>query len=129
MTPTNPITELLAGCEERAKKATPGPWTRKKPGLCPETGFHDGVGIAGTAGRQMIYTEKSCSSYPSADADFIAASRTDIPLLIAACRALLEAGEGLKAELYGDDPLTERPKDKRFRAAIAAWDKATGATK
>lgn len=57
--------------------ATPGPWTREKPPR--EDGWSLGVAVAATAGRQMIYARPPGGSFPSADANFIAAARTRWP--------------------------------------------------
>ena len=62
-----------------AERATPGPWTREKP-KSDGDGFACGVGIAATAGRQMIYANPPGGSYPSNDADFIAAFNPAVAL-------------------------------------------------
>lgn len=90
MTTDNPLAVLgrLGEIEERAKAATPGPW------------HSDGVGVwRERVGGGGGYDIADCDSEwregdgLPADPDFIAAARTDLPVLVAACREMLEALE------------------------------------
>lgn len=85
--------ERLAEIEAREKAATAAPWTREKPGICPQTGFREGVAVAATLGNQMIYAHPPGGQFPSADANFIAHARQDIPDLVAEVRRLRAALE------------------------------------
>lgn len=96
--------EALASLCERA---TPGPWTREKPGKDAD-GFQLGVAVAATYGRQMIYATPPGGQSPSADCDFIAAARAALPALIAEVQAhrAAKAAEHASAEaLAGMMPL------------------------
>lgn len=70
--------EALAAIRERAEKATAGPWTNSFPGASY-------VVRKSGKGRKNAVCEMlaSTSVQRDADADFIAASRTDIPDLLA----------------------------------------------
>lgn len=67
-----------------AEKATPGPWTTERP-AGEVHGFARGVLIAATAPskRNRVYADPPGGSYPAADQDLIAASRTAVPALVA----------------------------------------------
>jgi hypothetical protein len=83
--------EELKAIDERASKATPGPWTR---GMAQDgESYPDGSGCAGdfyetgdieTAGESP---QDICFSAQAADATFIAHARTDIPALLATLRS------------------------------------------
>lgn len=79
MTTPDPFHALRASLE----KATPGPWTREKPGA-DENGWPLGVAVAGTPGRQTIYASPPGGCFPSADADLIVELRNTAPQLLAA---------------------------------------------
>jgi hypothetical protein len=68
---TPDIAALVATINAALEKATPGPWTREKPGRDSE-GWPLGVAIAATPGRQTIYANPPGGTYPSSDADLIA---------------------------------------------------------
>lgn len=74
--------EQLDAIKARTDKATAGPWSRERPASKLE-GWHGGTVVAGTPGRQTIYADPPGGSYPSADCDFIAHARTDVPALLA----------------------------------------------
>jgi hypothetical protein len=63
-------TAELAAIRTRAEQATPGPW---------QHGDHDGIYAAGSA-TALAHRDAGGTA---ADADFIAAARTDIPRLLA----------------------------------------------
>ena len=71
--------KIVERMKAAAEHATPGPWSRKRPGRRnDEMGivneFASGVAVAATPGRQMIYADPPGGSYPSNDADHIAES-------------------------------------------------------
>jgi hypothetical protein len=74
----------LDAIEARAEAATPGPWRQ----TTSKRGYRDVLQTPDSYGDRMI--AKGC---PNADADFIAAARTDIPALVAELRAAREAKE------------------------------------
>lgn len=78
----------LEELEQKAKAATPGPWTTAKPAKDAE-GWQTGVVIAGTPGRQGIWATPPGGSMPYADQQHIAAnSPTTTLALIARIREL-----------------------------------------
>lgn len=87
--------EELNALEAAAKAATPGPWTTAKPQTItdgPAKGWPDREVIAGTPGRQAIYTDpvnaNRGGSFPAADCEFIAMANPErILRLIAELRA------------------------------------------
>ena len=77
---TDPMTpERLAEIEARAEAATEGPWEAWDRGI----GFE--VHVDGEALNSELR-----ETFRQADAEFIAASRTDVPALVAALRAVLD---------------------------------------
>ncbi len=97
----------LEDLERKARAATPGPWTRKKPSSDTE-GWAMGVAVAGTPGRQTVYANPPGGSFPSADCDFIAAANPAVVLaLIAAAkerdelRAEVDAAGAERCRLHG----------------------------
>lgn len=78
MTPTETINAALDAMQARANAAAPGPWCAVRS----ETG----ASLQVFAGVERI----ASAIGPKPDADFIAASRTDIPKLIAALRLALD---------------------------------------
>lgn len=80
---------------ELAKKATPGPWTKKPPEYDTGTGFKPGVLVAATSPSKAnrIYADPPGGSYPSSDQDLIAFSGTHLATVARAAiemAALLE---------------------------------------
>ena len=80
----------LKGIEDRASKATPGPWFHDSSNSWSNGGIYteidpDGIGVEG---REVLAVHDDWMRGEAADGEFLAASRTDIPDL---CRALREA--------------------------------------
>jgi hypothetical protein len=88
------IAEWIAEAKARAEAATPGPWTRDKPPR-DEDGWVTGMLVAGTPGKNGIYANPPGGSFPSADANFIAAARTDTPRLIALLEEAIALGDAM----------------------------------
>ncbi len=78
---TDELSAELAKVREMVGKATPGPWSRTKPGSDPE-GWPNGVAVAFVARGQGVYANPPGGSYPASDQDFIAASRSLVPRLL-----------------------------------------------
>lgn len=81
-------TNVLDRLEALLAAATPGYWTREKPGV-DASGWPAGTAVAGTPGRQTIYTNHRGGTFPSADCDMIAALRNAAPALIRLARAAI----------------------------------------
>ncbi len=75
----------LEAIAKRAESATPGPWECKIPAMVGETYPIGRVSPLKITGK--LY---NCAMFPINDAQFIAASRTDIPLLLECVRELRE---------------------------------------
>ncbi len=98
---------LLASIEERAKKATPGPWNNSvdweyvSP---PESAGEDAPPICGDCTKR--------------DSEFIAHARQDIPALLACLRKAVEQRNRYMNYYYEDLPLrvreTMKDGDKAF---------------
>ena len=73
----------LDAIEARAEAATPGPWMEPRNGL--------GLGWTIFPKNSKGWSIATCDS--GTDADFIAASRTDVPALVAELRAAREVVE------------------------------------
>lgn len=82
--------DQLTEIEKRAEAATPGPW-KKQPIYFDEDSPHNK--IANVRGVRLIGPYKSVSC--GEEAEFIAHSRTDIPLLTKEIRMLREQNETL----------------------------------
>jgi hypothetical protein len=82
----------LDAIEARAEAATPGPWRQ----TTSKRGYRDVLQTPDSYGDRMI--AKGC---PNADADFIAAARTDIPALVAELRAAREVVEAAAQRIGG----------------------------
>lgn len=77
------ITDWLDQAQARADDATPGPWESG-----PEGTSEDDFGVfAPEVAHDIVAAEEE------ADAEFIAAARTDLPAAIAALRAVLDLVE------------------------------------
>ncbi len=74
--------EELKAIENRCNKATPGPWTTERPGVCPETGFQKGITICNFGGRIGVFADPPGGSSPYNDSVFVAYARVDIPQLL-----------------------------------------------
>lgn len=88
------INDDVAALRELLAKATPGPWTRKKPEIVksgPGEGWPSMSAVAATPGRQTIYAACDRGSFPSADCDLIVAMRNALP-------ALLDDREAMRAQ-------------------------------
>ena len=70
---------VLAAIQQRADAATDGPWQMDTNGCCAMAHIEGDLGFIGGE-RTMV----------PADAEFIAASRTDVPRLVAALTAVLD---------------------------------------
>jgi hypothetical protein len=84
--------EKLTEIEQRAAKATPGPWTTAKPPADID-GWPTGSTIACVARGQCVYAYPPGGIFPENDRRFIAAAREDVPAL---CRQLREMREKLR---------------------------------
>lgn len=99
--------EQLDAIEQRGKNATPGPWEKlvEVPGAVTyiDDGFDARMNIFGTDYEGYAVT----SHLP--DADFIAASRTDVPNLVHDWRVLSQRVQELEKvlEWYGEDSNTD----------------------
>ena len=84
-TNANEVLDRLAALLDAA---TPGHWTREKPAVDAD-GWSMGTAVAGTPGRQTIYTNHLGGTFPSADCNMIAALRNAAPALIRLARAAI----------------------------------------
>lgn len=96
------LTDRLAEIEGRAGAATPGPW-----GVNSEVGSNElcnytVYGIPGVASATWTGDDSPafahCEGMSRADAEFIAAARTDVPALVAALRGVLEMHQPVEIE-------------------------------
>jgi hypothetical protein len=100
--PGQPDTKLATEALERAEKATPGPWI-DLPKETPKS--HRRV-VAGVAGMHEHHVALVGTDD---DANFIAASRTDVPTLAHAVLELVEALEKHHhGDSLGDDPTVSK---------------------
>lgn len=96
------INDDVAALRELLAKATPGPWTRKKPEIVksgPGEGWPSMSAVAATPGRQTIYAACDRGSFPSADCDLIVAMRNALPALLDEREAMGELLAAQRAEL------------------------------
>lgn len=84
----------LAEIEQRAARATNGPWLTEKPKGENVGIFSPGIAICAVAPRQCVYADPPGGSFPESDRQFIAHAREDIPWLIKTLRTALTQGEG-----------------------------------
>jgi hypothetical protein len=99
--------EELIEIEARCNAATPGPWEQVKKsvriaglGDLPHAPNAYGGGICNCLGAQRLYRDDQVDRPAVANAVFIAASRSDVPALVAEVRRLraeLARREDLKA--------------------------------
>ncbi|MHB8372236.1 MAG: hypothetical protein ACYDBI_05955 [Thermoplasmataceae archaeon] len=99
--------EELKEIEGRLTKATPGPWTTKKPGIDSD-GWSKGVIIACVGRGQCVYGTPPGGSFPASDQDFIAHARTDIQLLLLYILKLEGEKEALAQEVHKCGTFSER---------------------
>ncbi len=103
--PTNPA-DRLAQIEARAEKATKGPWrfefrpSVKRHKLNPDVMVRDAsVLIGAVAPGHQIRATPPGGSYPSADGEFIANAREDVPWLLAELRTFQQQLEERDEEI------------------------------
>jgi hypothetical protein len=121
----------LDAIEARAEAATPGPWRNE-----PDTGagrvwvqrgyFRD------EADCEPLFSLRGKEAYEqrSADADFIARARTDIPALVAELRAAREVVEAAQANANTwDEYYHQRPVDRNLVSALAAYRAVVGTSR
>jgi hypothetical protein len=99
--------QFYATVEARAEKATPGPWTFLYTDSYTEC--------------ERIITSDGDRPRTEADGDFLVHARTDVPALVARCRALTKALE----ELCDDFSETHRLSYEEARAVLDAVPKET----
>jgi len=111
----------LRAIEERANRATPGPWEEVAESgewwvTGPETGVH------------FVMATNASEGILQANVDFICAARTDVPALIAEIRELRAKLDAVPVSAIGylmaditpaDDGDTQRLYESR--AAVLAW--------
>ena len=118
----------LDAIEARAEAATPGPWRNE-----PDTGagrvwvqrgyFRD------EADCEPLFSLRGKEAYEqrSADADFIARARTDIPALVAELRAAREVVGAAQANAdTWDEHYHQRPVDRNLVSALTAYRAVVG---
>ena len=101
--------------------ATPGPWTRTKPQRDAD-GWPMGVGVAGCGPGCMIYASPPAGSFPSSDAELIAALRNAAPALIAELRAARAELARMRDVLATRDEALEFYREVELRAELARMD-------
>lgn len=124
---------VLQEIEERASKATPGPWHYEQGGghaynrimgaeSVQTNGWPERINGVGNAS----YTDRICENlgdtdlpYPAANVAFIAASRTDVPRLV---KALRRAVEHLNWELANDPGLRRLRGNELLAILMGAGD-------
>lgn len=88
------LSARLAEIEARAGAATPGPWGVNSAVSSNELCDYTVYGIPGVASATWTGDDSPafayCDGMSRADAEFIAAARTDVPALVAALRAVWE---------------------------------------
>jgi hypothetical protein len=116
-----PLLTELKKITERAEKATPGPWNIGHRANRVVAGPRDNTAVA-----NCVFTTSAApyKNNPSAEesclnADFIAASRTDVPRLVAAIHRLIEQRDGYVRHVLGSSSDSKR-KIKAFDAEIIA---------
>lgn len=110
--------KMLQEIEQRANAATPGPWVHDPANNGADIISH---GIRGGMPVGRTWNGYQIDRNASANADFIAHARTDIPALLSAYRASQAALEERKAEverLYGKiDAERARTDAEKLRAS------------
>ena len=107
------IEKLLADIEERAEKATPGPWTHFREG-------HPAVSSIEGTSFYSHYGSLSVNAYK--DGEFIAASRTDVPRLVAALR---EVDQHLEDNLLPHHPTVVGIRNRMLEALRGGQKQST----
>jgi hypothetical protein len=118
--------DFYRAVEERANAATAGPWKSYREAIAHGSNIPSGNAFIthGHAGEEISFIEVVDGGYR--DAPFIAAARTDVPALVARCRALEEAlafyaeNEFWNASGFKDGKRFERSSIDRARAVLAA---------
>ena len=117
--------ERLAAIEAREKAATPGPWWGCQDACHPAEHTPEQVVFAADWSVVCEFaTDDGLGDRDRANKDFIAASRQDVPDLLAEVRRL-------RAGLAAADALAELVRrttnyPDEFYEALAAWDKTKG---
>ena len=116
-------TDRLSAIEAREQAATKGPWR-------PFWAYRDphrldrGTLIAATAPGHQVRTDVGGGTMPSADLDFIAAARSDIPYLLALARrqqaALTALTEALERVVNHHSDAPYSPQDTAEQALAEA---------
>ena len=120
--------DYLAAVQQRADAATNGPWTAVRIYHRPESRYADDhwcwqVGPQGDPGDDDDESFVDCIREDELDAsdlaELIAASRTDVPCLVAALTAVLDlADRWERGATRWADPLPVPPEVEQLRAAI-----------
>ena len=108
--------ERLDAIEARADSATPGPWTKKPPERLtdgPAAGMLPGVCIAATSPSKQnrVYANPPGGQFPSADQNFIAHARTDVPDLCAEVRRLCAERDAWRTAIKDSRDVAEVVRD------------------
>lgn len=112
------LDEELAAIEERASKATPGPWDYYAAQCCPDMG---GVmNSSNTKCLKAVVGQRYDHPASIEDAEFIASTRTDVPRLVAALRLAIEQRDELSEELEGNTFVLEFCKREDNAAILRA---------
>src|ERR1700722_15727717 len=111
--------ERIAEIEQRAKAATPGPWSTAMEYSVSGPDFIWGVMPHASMGKKRVV----CGDMDGEDARFIAHSRTDIPDLLTSHRALAtklkEATDEIKLRTDENDLMRSTFRDAVSRAELA----------
>jgi len=97
---TGSTLKSLDAIQERADKATEGPWEARDCAPCTERGRLE-VNIWDHTGNFLITSWCDEDDEPGPDAVFIAHAREDVPKLVAALRAVEAVHEPVDALMYG----------------------------
>lgn len=138
MNETRELVDLEA-VKARYEAATPGPWWPTEALGEPQEDAAYGVaaGWTGDTYVSFVVATPGCASYDcgeptdkEADADFIAAARTDVPALVAELEHLRDLAYDLAAALVeataGDDAYHEPQGARAAQRALAAYEVVYG---
>lgn len=95
------ITDRLDEIEARANAATTGPWSHCLDELRNRTAVHRIGSSEVNADVAFTYRDRDGRGPGMQDAEFIAHARTDVPALVAALRALLDAHTASEESVWG----------------------------